>query len=271
MKKGIYKYNSCTALFVFFGIALVSAINAEAFISVMSFVSAASVMLLYEGFKKSIKKLGACFVFIVSFAAVNPLISHNGKTVLTKIFGMKYTLEAVIYGVFFAVMMSAVMLWMNNISIILTPDSMIQVFGRFFSKTALVLSISLGALPMYVHNAKQISDSTRSLGLYNERFGGFLKVKRISGALIYSMPEAIIDKSINMNCRGFGNGKYRCFVRRRVKAKDVAVMLIYCAFFVFAFVYKPAPTHYYPLFGIEYINIPALALSGIMYFLPLLA
>ncbi len=272
MRKGIYKYNSLTVMFVFTGIAVITALNSDQITVCMSYAAALAVSFLYEGAQKAVKKLSACITFSLFFAVLNPLISHNGNTVLFYIFGLKYTLEAMIYGAFFAVMMSGVMMWMNNINTILTPDSMIQVFGRFFSKIALVLSISFSALPMYVRHAKEYSACTRTLGLNtSSEFSKMKGVKRVFSALIYTMPEVIIDKSLNMNCRGFGYGKYRCFIRRRIKPRDIAVMLLYAAIFVFCFTAHAAKGSYYPSFAIESVNIIPLAVTALMMLLPIIA
>lgn len=70
---------------------------------------------------------------------VNTLFTHNGRTVLFYINGLRITLEAFCYGLAAAAMLSAIVIWFMSFNLVMSADKLIYLFG----KAAPVLGLTL--------------------------------------------------------------------------------------------------------------------------------
>ena len=76
------------------------------------------------------------FNFLVLIPAIllmtlfNTLNVHNGVTVLFYLNDNRITLEAIIYGLASAIMLTSVIIWFSCFSVIVTADKFIYLFGR---------------------------------------------------------------------------------------------------------------------------------------------
>ena len=136
----------------------------------------------------------------------NPIFSHNGMTPLFFINNNPVTLEAVVYGVFIAVMLVSVLLWCRAYSTVMTTDKFIYLFGRIIPKLSLTLSMTLRFIPMLRRRMRQVSDAQRAAGLYAsgsyiDRVRGAMSV--FSAIVSWSMENAI-ETSMSMKSRGYG-------------------------------------------------------------------
>lgn len=105
------------------------------------------------------------FIFIIT-ALLNPLISHNGKTVLFVLNDNPITLEALLFGINSAGMILAVLLWFRCFSKIMTSDKLLYIFSAFSPKAALILSIALRYVPLFFKKRREISDSAKGMGIF---------------------------------------------------------------------------------------------------------
>ncbi len=186
-------------------------------------------------------------------AATNPLISHNGRTPLFFLNGNAFTLEAIWYGVFIAVMIVAVLLWGKSYSKIVTSDKFLYLFGRAVPKTALVLSVAIRYVPMLQRRARQTRDTQKTLGLFStgstaDTLAGTAKV--YSATVGWSLENAV-ETGRHMRARGWGAGKRTSFSTFRFRAADAAMLaftLLAGGFVLFsaakgalAFTFYPSP------------------------------
>ncbi len=122
----------------------------------------------------------------------NTLNVHNGVTVLFYLNDNRITLEAIIYGLASAIMLTSVIIWFSCFSVIVTADKFIYLFGR----AAPVLALTLSMLCV--------------IFLLQHRFGGTLGLNA-SGSLGKKYPfliawslEASIESADSMEARGYG-------------------------------------------------------------------
>lgn len=97
-------------------------------------------------------------------AVTNPLFSHNGVTPLFFLNGNPVTLEAFIYGIAIAVMVTGVMMWCKCYSEIMTSDKFLYLFGKAIPKLSLILSMTLRFIPMFKRQMHKVNRAQRLWG-----------------------------------------------------------------------------------------------------------
>lgn len=155
-------------------------------------------------------------------ALANPLISHNGATVLFVLNDRPVTLEALLYGVNSAAMIVGVLYWFRSFTQIMTSEKILCVAGTLSPKLALVLSMALRAVPMFVRRARQVSDAQKAMGLYSEDniiddIRGRMRVFSIIST--WALENGIITAD-SMSARGYGTGRRTQLRRFRFTAAD---------------------------------------------------
>ena len=75
---------------------------------------------------------------------------------------------ALIYGAAAGGMIVTVMYWFRSFTAVMTSDKLLYIFGSLSPKLALLLSMALRYVPLFGHQAHQVSRSQQALGLYKE-------------------------------------------------------------------------------------------------------
>lgn len=139
-------------------------------------------------------------------AVVNTLFTHNGKTTLFFINGLRITLEAFCYGLAAAAMLSAIVIWFMSFNIVMSADKLIYLFGKAAPVLGLTLSMVFRFIPLLQARYREISMGQRCMGRHMT--GGFMAklrqtCKEISILISWSL-EASIETSDSMEARGYG-------------------------------------------------------------------
>lgn len=181
----------------------------------------------------------------VSLAAcmLNGLVNHEGETVIFHLPGnTPFTLEAVLYGLVFALRASASMIWLNSFNEVVTNDKIIFLFGRFSPKTALVISMALRFIPLVSAEAEEINTAAKGIGLSraSSSFVSRLRnaTQRLSILVSWTM-ERGIDTAASMKARGYGLSRRTVYSRYIFSSKD-ALLLVLCAVFTALFMLSRA-------------------------------
>lgn len=167
------------------------------------------------------------FLFILLTLA-NPLMSHNGKTVLFVINDSPITLEALVYGAVSAGILITVLCLFRIFSEIMTRDKLLYVFGSLSPKLALILSMGLRYVPLFRERAKKISESQLALGLYKEE-NIFDKIKsdlRVFSILITWALENGITTADSMSARGYGKRRRTYFSLFKFRKSDALLLIL---------------------------------------------
>ena len=171
--------------------------------------------------------VGALALFSV-MSLINPLVSHNGVTVLFVLNDNPITLEATLYGVVSAMMIVAVLYWFSIFTQIMTSDKLLYLFGKLSPKLSLILSMALRYVPLFGRQAKKINNAGRAMGLYKEdnvidRSRG--RVRVFSSLVTWSLENGIVTAD-SMSARGYGLKKRRHFSIFRLRSTDVAMLSV---------------------------------------------
>ncbi|MCM1104549.1 MAG: energy-coupling factor transporter transmembrane protein EcfT [Clostridium sp.] len=171
------------------------------------------------------RRVPVLIFFLAAAALINPLFYHNGVTVLFYLNGNRITMEALRYGICTACMLCGVFLWCRSLSQLFSSDRILCLLGAVSPKAALVCSMTIRFLPMYVRQMEKTKAQQRILGLYREntlidRIRGSLKVFAAvtTWALEHSMHTAD-----SMQARGYGARKRTQYRRWRFGWMDAAL------------------------------------------------
>jgi len=169
---------------------------------------------------------GATIGLFLLMTFINPLVSHNGVTVLLVINHNPITLEALCYGAAAAGMVVAVLYFFRTFSHIMTSDRLLYVLGRLSPKLALVLSMALRYVPLFSHQARKVQQAQRALGLYQadnvvDGCKGGLRVFSIMTTWALEMGVITAD---SMTARGYGTGRRTQFALFRWTGRDSLLM-----------------------------------------------
>lgn len=214
-----------------------------------------------NGFRNPKYHLFSFLLFIV-MAVINPLVNHNGGTVLFVMNDNPVTLEAFIYGVAASAMIIAVLYWFKSFTEIMTSDKLLYIFGALSPRLALVLSMALRFVPLFSRQAKKTEQAGKALGLYKEdniidTFKGKLGIFSI--VVTWALENGIITAD-SMTARGYGIKRRSRYSVFDWSGKDIALLaLTIILFSLTLFGISNSEITYYP-----YIKMPETTLINII-------
>lgn len=232
----------------------------------------------YYGFSYGISAKNLLF-YIVMFLVltiINPIVSHNGVTVLFVVNNNPITLEAVIYGASSALMLVGVMYWFSAYSKIMTSDKLLYLFGSLSPKLSLILSMALRYVPLFKGQAVKVEQSQKALGLYKEdNIADNMRNKlRVFSILVTWALENGIITADSMSSKAYGSGKRTHFKGFRfIKSDYILLGICLCLGAVTITSVSGLEFKYYPAIVAPKLTVRSLATYiayGILAILPVL-
>ena len=186
-------------------------------------IGAAAYYLLLNG-GKGIKTILGLLPLAVILSAVNPLFNTYGVTVLFRLFGRPYTLEALYYGMAIAAIFVIMMLWFGCYNAVLTSDKVASLFGNLIPGLSLLLVMVLRLIPSFIRKARQIAGARKSIGKGAGEESG-TKEKVLDGLTILSaLTDWALEGSVvtadSMRARGYGSARRISFQIYRMTTWD---------------------------------------------------
>ena len=215
----------------FIAVAFMGMFSSNPIIIILFFVGA---LLLYitSDYCKEKKVHIFAFILILGCGLINPIFSHNGKTIIFVFNNNLVTFEAFIYGLFMGLMIAAALYWFAIFSAIMTSDKVIYTVGRASPKLALTLSISLRFIPLFIKKSKEVNLSQKAMGLYKDDTI-ISKIKGLSHVFSI-MVTYIVEKTIitadSMAARGYGGEKRSSFSLFKFKLCDIIFIFVVVIF-----------------------------------------
>lgn len=143
---------------------------------------------------------------MIFMAVINTLFTHNGATVLFYLNYNRVTLEAFLYGLAAAAMISSVIIWFTCFNKVMTSDKFIYLFGKTVPVLGLTLSMIFRFIPLLKSRYNEINMGQKCMGRHVEK-GFFAKARQLikeASILISWSLEASIETSDSMEARGYG-------------------------------------------------------------------
>lgn len=191
---------------------------------------------------------------MVMAALVNPAFVHQGVTMLAYLpSGNPLTLESILYGLAAACMLAAVALWFSCLSLVITSDKFIYLFGRIIPALSLVLSMTLRFVPRFRHQFRAVAQAQRYMGRDTE--SGSLRRRTKNALKVFSIMvtwslESAIDTADSMRSRGYGEPGRTAFSIYRFDERDrhLLAWLLFCALYLLAgALARGLKFYYYPM------------------------
>lgn len=157
-------------------------------------------------------------------ALANFLFVHNGKTVLFFAGDTAFTLEALVYGLYFGVMLAAVCVWSICSVRFVTSDKYIWLFGRVFPAAGLMLSCSIRFIPLLVRRTKEFIAVQSAADCKPHSTWAVRSYLRAFSASVGYSAERAMDSAMSMKARGYGTVRRTSFSLYRFTGKTAAAL-----------------------------------------------
>lgn len=155
-------------------------------------------------------------------AIINPLVSHQGVTVLFRFpSGNACTLESVLYGISAAVRLGTAVLWFMGWNAVMTSDKFVYLFGRILPSLSLTLSMGLRFVPRLLRRTREVAQAQK-LARPAERgwLASIRRAGRVVSIVVTWALENALDTADSMKSRGYGLPKRTAFSLFRFTLRD---------------------------------------------------
>lgn len=173
---------------------------------------------------------------VVLILILNPLMSHNGVTILyngtwkVPILGVTtITLEALMYGLQMGGVMVLITIIFGFGNLILHPDRTFAYFAKYLKKSALLMSMTIRFFPTLLGSYKNIIEVEKLRGntISNKKFIQRIKSQgNVVNILFMTSLEDAVDVSESMYSRGFGLGKRSTYFREKFRGMDLVIIMV---------------------------------------------
>lgn len=185
----------------------------------------------YQGGGRTLQRVAGLLPVTAVIVLFNFCLNTRGRHVLFQIGQHPFTLESLSYGLASGCMLSAVLLWFQSFSFIVSNEKFLYLFGRRLPGTALLLSMILKLFPDTGYRIRSIRYADREpLGAGKSPAGKRIRkgLKQMSTLMEWSMEDSI-EMADSMKARGYGEGRRTCWQQYRFSAADAGMSLWFAA------------------------------------------
>lgn len=275
MEKGFSMYHPMTIASYYMAVVGTTIFVMHPVYMAISFCGA-SAYEIYLNRRKGVIHVCAMIPIFLLTSLINPLFSHRGMTRICYFpTGNPLTLESVIYGLASGFMIVTVILWFSTFNKVMTSDRILCICGRIFPTVGMVFGMVLRFVPMYVKQARKVSEANEMLGV--KYIGKLRKIKQgfhTFGIMITWSLENAVTTADSMRARGYGQGVRSSFSLYKVELRDrlvIFITVLLTAMQMFLFISGLVDCVYYPRFymvGLK--NAGAYICYGILCLLPVI-
>ena len=186
-------------------------------------LGAAIYYLLLNG-RKGWKMISDLLPMFFILTGINPLFNTYGATVLFRVFGRPYTMEALLYGAAIAAVFVITMLWFGCYNKVLTSDKFTSLFGNLIPAISLLLVMVFRMVPNLIRKTQQIIGARKSIGKGAGEAASYKEKLADGMTVLSSMTDWALEGSVvtgdSMRARGYGTAKRSSFQIYRMTALD---------------------------------------------------
>ncbi len=207
---------------------------------------------IFTGKNEKKKDLLFYMLLMILIVVTNPIFSHNGVTPLFYLGDNPVTLESVIYGVYIAVMVAAVMLWGKALTSVMTSDKIVYLFGKILPQLSLIFSMTLRFVPLLKEQAQKVTRAQKAMGLYSseKKLGRLRSGIRVISVLIGWSLENAVETGKAMKARGYGLKGHTNYSDFRFCKTDFTALIFSIMFFastLYGIISGSLDFYYYPV------------------------
>ena len=204
----------------------------------VSLVGATAYVLSLRGTAAVLNLFGALLPMALLAAVINPAFNHEGVTILAYLpSGNPLTLESILFGLASAGMLTTVLLWFSCVTMVMTSDKWVYLFGRILPALSLVLSMTLRFVPKFRQQFQVVQESRCCAGRDTDNGGLLRRVRNlvtVFSILVTWSLENAIETADSMKSRGYGLPDRTAFSIYRLDDRDrgLLVWLSVCGFYL---------------------------------------
>ena len=220
-------YNPLAITLWFFAVTGIAMFSSYPLLMAMSLSGGVLFFTVRNGLSHGREHLFFWILFAV-LALANPLISHNGKTVLFVMNHNPVTLEAALYGLNSAAMIIGVLYWFRSFTQIMTSEKLLYVTGALSPKLSLILSMALRFVPLFGRRSEKINNAQKAMGLYKDdnMIDDIKGRSRVFSILVTWALENGIITADSMEARGYGVRRRTQLKKFRFKGADIVFIVL---------------------------------------------
>ena len=254
--RSVYIFHPFTKLMYFCCIVLFTLFLLHPFVIALNFVFA-SLFAYFVAKRKYLQLMKFSALFILPMMIINPLINHNGKTVMFDLFGNAITVEAFLYGIAHSFMLLTMLIWLLIMSATIPIDAQLLLVNKLSKQMAMILSLALYLLPQLKQQFKMQLEVNKMLGLQGERQtirGRLIIIKEVFIAVVTQALENAMLTADSMIARGFASTKRTTYMHYKWGKTDTffsAFIILFACILLFLTVKGAFSITYYPMLYIE--------------------
>lgn len=206
--KALDTYNPITIAVYFLATAGIAMFCMQPILLALALAGAMTLCILRRDVRSVRTHVG--FWVLFAFAALlNPLLSHNGASVLIVVGNAPITAESIFWGMTSGAAILSVLYLFCSFGAIMQSDKLLYLFGKLSPRLSLILSMGLRYVSLFSEQWGKIKQTQISLGLYKDdnildRARGELRIFSI--LLSWALENGIVTAN-SMSARGYGTGK----------------------------------------------------------------
>ncbi|MBR2511646.1 MAG: energy-coupling factor transporter transmembrane protein EcfT [Firmicutes bacterium] len=216
--------------------------------------------------------LCVCIPLMIIAAGVNFFFNHHGVTTLFYLNDNPVTKEALVYGAAMAGMVVSAVLWCYCVSIVMTSDKTLYVFGRVLPVISLILSVVLRSIPLFSRKIKDIRMGQKALDTAGAKAGRRQRFRSGIGAFSMMVTWALensVDTALSMRARGYGLRGRVSYHDLRFDSRDVTLSLVMAL--IAAGIIAGAVTGYSTIEYYPELLLPEMNIQSILFYCTYLA
>lgn len=198
------------------------------------------VLLMIFAFKrKKAKNIVWALPLALFMMLLNPLFNHSGATVLFSIRGINFTLEALENGLYSAMLIICTILIFTLIGCILDEEKFLYVFGRFFPKISLMVSMIFRHFDLLGKAYSQTREMAQLNGCYNKDDSVWKKLKTnavIFEAFTGTALEGSIETGLSLVAKGYYSKDKTRMKKFKMRAADYILIAVSSVLFGTCFI-----------------------------------
>ena len=157
---------------------------------------------------------------------LNPLLVHQGSTILFYIRYNPITWESCVFGFVFAGSLFAGVLWFYGCSRVMTGDKFLHILGGVMPTVALMTTMMFRLLPQLTGRIATIAEAQRGMGRGNTTIKNGTEIR--STAVTWALEDAVTTAD-SMKARGYGSRRRTRFVLFRFGQDDSRALAVVIA------------------------------------------
>lgn len=222
------RYNPLVILCYFLSNILITMITKNPIFIMISFASVVLYSFTVKTPKGIVRTIIVIIIILVLSSITNPLFNPLGDTIVFSLGKKNFSFEALAYGFIAALMLIAIVLWFRNYNLLMSSDKFLYLFARYLPKLALIISMTLKAIPDVLKKAKDLDDAQKVIGIYAKK-GIVKKLKNkflILGSLFSYQIENSMQTATAMKARGYGLKGKTYYSKYSFKLYDIVLLVL---------------------------------------------